>query len=76
MNQPRHVPPQRLTVDFRLDNHGSICVLHALSREGRDWVSENLPDDRLRWGVTGTVIEPRYVEAIIDGITESGLRVS
>ena len=60
------------TYDFRLDNHGSICILYAESVNGRDWAVEYLPEDSQRWA-GGYVIEPRYVENIVNGILDSGL---
>ena len=53
--------------DFFLINHGSIFILRALTKEARDWVDLNLPDD-----FTGT-IEPRYLEPILEGVQEEEL---
>jgi hypothetical protein len=64
------------TVDFRVDNHGSIVILHALTPAAREWADEHLPVDRLNWGQGGTVVEPRYIDDIVDGIRNDGLGVS
>lgn len=58
--------------DFHVTNHGSICVLTALTDGARDWVNEHLPEDRQTWGTDGTVVEPRYLPAILDGLGEHG----
>jgi hypothetical protein len=61
--------------DFLVVNHGSICILHALTDEARIWVDEHLPDDALTWGPSGTLIEPRYVAPILVGILSDGLTI-
>ena len=63
------------TPDFFVANHGSILILHALTATAREWVDENLPSDALTWGVDGTVVEPRYIGDIVDGIRSNGLTV-
>lgn len=62
--------------DFNLINHGSIVLLVPTSDEGRAWADEHLPEDRQLWGHESTVIEPRYVDAILDGIINDGLEVT
>jgi hypothetical protein len=62
--------------DFRIDNHGSILILTADTASARAWANENLPDDRQRWGQGGTVVEPRYIADIVQGIEADGLTVS
>ena len=61
--------------DFLFSNHGSITILTALTAPAKDWVEENLPEDRQTWGRDGTVIEPRYADPILDGISADGLTV-
>jgi len=61
--------------DFIVLDHGSICVLTALSDEAQAWVDEHLPEDAQIWGPNGTVIEPRYLPPILDGIEADGLTV-
>jgi hypothetical protein len=38
-------------------------------------MDEHLPADAMHWG-GGVVVEPRYVGAIVAGLTEDGLSVS
>lgn len=64
-----------MNADFRLDNHGSVVILHALTQVAEQWVEDYLPADRLTWGRTGTVVEPRYVGDIVDGIQNDGLEI-
>lgn len=62
--------------DFRLSNHGSICILFAVTAAAQQWVAEHLPEDAQTWGRNGTVVEPRYVGDIVDGIEADGMVVS
>jgi hypothetical protein len=59
--------------DFDLVNHGSICLLTPLTPAAHDWVDANLPQDAMRWGPCSIVIEPRFADAILEGIAEEGL---
>lgn len=61
--------------DFLFADHGSITLLTPLTEAAQDWITCNLPDDALTFG-PGVVIEPRYVGAILDGLTGDGLTVS
>jgi hypothetical protein len=62
--------------DFRVDNHGSIFILNALTPAALQWADDHLPDDRQLWGWRGTVIEPRYVSDIVDAIRNEGLTIA
>jgi hypothetical protein len=62
-------------VDFVVANHFSVVILHARTDAARAWLDEHLPEDALTWGTDGTVIEPRYVGPILDGIRSDGLTV-
>lgn len=62
--------------DFTLANHGSICILTAVTPAAQAWVDDHLPEDRLSWGRLGTVVEPRYVDAIVEGIVADGLVIT
>ena len=62
--------------DFRVEHHGSICLLFRLDSSGRAWVEENIGESngyRPYWPVV--VIEPRYLGEIINGICDEGLVV-
>lgn len=53
--------------DFFLINHGSIFTLRALTTRAKNWVTLHLSDD------FNGIIEPRYLEPILEGIREEGL---
>ncbi|HQR20049.1 MAG TPA: hypothetical protein PKV98_04240 [Burkholderiaceae bacterium] len=62
------------SADFAFSDHGSICILTALSPEGSRFVREYL-DHAQRWA-GGVVIEPRFVCDIFDAIAADGLEVA
>jgi len=62
-------------LDFQLENHGSLFLLRPLTSAATEWMRENLPVDSPEtqfWG-EAIVIEPRYLEPIVDGILADGL---
>lgn len=63
------------TVDFTFENHGSICLLQPVTDAAREWTQENVGDGETQYWGTAVVIEHRYVNHIILGLTEAGLRV-
>jgi hypothetical protein len=65
----------KMATDFLFVDHGSICCLTPLSPEAEGWVDDHIPDDAQYFG-RAVVIEPRYVEPILEGITEAGLEVA
>lgn len=62
--------------DFDFQDHGSICLLTPVSEVASQWCDEHLPEDAMRWHQFSYVIEPRYVQNILDGIAEEGMTVS
>ncbi len=64
-----------MTTDLTITNHGSICILYPHTPLGNVWIDDNLPEDAQRWG-SGVVIEPRYVDPILDGAINDGLTVA
>lgn len=59
-------------MDFTLAHHGSVALLTPNTPEANKWLGEHIPDHALWWS-RGVVIEPRYVEAVMDGIVEDGM---
>lgn len=63
--------------DFSLENHGSVFLLKPLTSVAISWVEEHIGQDNGWQPYFPTiVIEHRYVEAVIDGITADGLGVA
>jgi len=67
--EPSDFGPQQ---DFDLENHGSLWVFQPVSKAALQWCYAHLPEDCPRWG-TGFVIEPRYVDGVVDGARGDGL---
>lgn len=61
-------------VDIKAVNHGSLWLLFGETGAGEVWLKDNIDPEALTFG-TGIVVEPRYVEDIIEGARESGLEV-
>jgi hypothetical protein len=69
-NSPAANNPQ-----FELPNHGSLFLLRPLDSIAKAWMNEHLPVDSPEtqfWG-EAIVIEPKYLEPIIEGILADGL---
>jgi hypothetical protein len=64
-----------VTEDVIVINHGSVVLLQPNTQAARDWFAEHLSHpETQRWG-NSVVCEPRYVEDIVDGMTNDGLTV-
>ncbi len=74
--QHRAIAAPRKPHDFELADHGSVCILFALTPAASEWVEDNLPADRATWGINGSAIEARCVGPILQGIIDSGLAFS
>jgi hypothetical protein len=61
--------------DFIYQHEGAIGLLYPVTDEARTWVDEHIGDDA-QWFGKGLVIEWRYVDPIIEGITGDGLEVA
>jgi hypothetical protein len=61
-------------IDISAEDHGSIFLLRAMSRRGRDWIEQHVSEDRQEWG-GAIVVEHRYVFDIAHGAIADGLRV-
>lgn len=62
--------------DFTIADHGSIVVVTPQSEAAQAWIEEFvLPGDEVQlWG-PGIVVEPRYVDHLIEGIHEAGMEI-
>lgn len=64
--------------DFRLQNEGSIFVLHPENDAARGWIEDHLYGDEFsdpQWWGGGVVIEHRFVQDIVIGIVNDGLTI-
>jgi hypothetical protein len=61
-------------VDFSLADFDTVTLLTPVTEAAAAWVADHLPAGLIRWG-GGIAIEARNVSAIVQDISESGLRV-
>jgi hypothetical protein len=60
--------------DFRVEHHGSICLLVPLTRPGLRWIERHIGADNGYQPYYPTVIiEPRFLDGVITGIRRKGL---
>ena len=63
-----------MTTDITLSDHGSVVLAHLRTPAAEAWIADNVDPDAQRWG-GAIVVEPRYVEALEEGIIADGLSV-
>lgn len=61
--------------DISVFNAGSVVILSGATVKGQEWLREHMPDDCLRWGQGGYVVQPQYLHDIIIGAVDDGLEV-
>jgi hypothetical protein len=60
-------------MDIRVENHGSIVLLRPLTERAEEWIEAQVAYEQT-WG-KAIVVEPRYVEDIVNGARKDGLEV-
>lgn len=58
--------------DIRIESHFSLFLVWPLSARAISWLRENVNRECQRFG-SALVVEPRYVNDIISGMTDDGL---
>lgn len=67
--------------DVRVENHGTIVLLHPCTDAARQWFDEHLTSDEDQFADApqfygeAVAAEPRYVANLIDGMETDGLVV-
>ncbi|HMH83667.1 MAG TPA: hypothetical protein VK531_12410 [Gemmatimonadales bacterium] len=64
----------KTSYDLHIIDQGSVCLLQSGSPAGAEWIALHLDPDALRWAGR-TVIEPRYLQDLVDGARLEGLTV-
>lgn len=59
--------------DYRVENHGSLCLVHPISQDAKNWIDEHVDPDA-QWFGGGLAVEPRYLSALVDGMRDAGLQ--
>jgi hypothetical protein len=62
----------KLTVDFLVNDQGTIFLLTPVTEAATDWANEHLPEDAMHFG-DAIVVEHRYIRDIVSGFTTEGL---
>lgn len=57
--------------DFAVENHGSIFLVRPINPEVKNWLVENVSGEN-QWFGGAMVVEPRYVDNLVDGLESSG----
>lgn len=61
--------------DLRVQDAGSVFLLHPASDAGQDWLDENLGGDEVQRLGNAVAVEHRYILDIVDGAKGDGLVV-
>jgi hypothetical protein len=69
-----HDEAQFTEPDAKVENHGSLFLVQPITVRAAEWLLEHTADDAIYW-VGALVVEPRYAEALVAGMRESGLTV-
>ncbi len=64
-----------MTADILIEDHGSLVLLRPRTAVGQLWLTDNLADDVMTFGLA-FIAEPRYVGAIVKGACADGLEVA
>lgn len=62
--------------DFKLNNHGSLCILIPVSEEAKAWGEEHLVHPETITWCGAYVVEPRYIAEVVGNIESEGMVVS
>ena len=61
-----------VTTDFNVVDEGTIFLLQPIKAAAQDWVDAHIPANARYFG-SAVVIEHRFIEDILHGITNDGL---
>jgi hypothetical protein len=61
--------------DFTIENHGSLFLVRPLTEAARDWLNDHVADEA-QWFGGALAVEPRYVDALVEGMVEDGLEAT
>jgi hypothetical protein len=60
--------------DVCLTGNGTVYLLDWLTKQGKEWMREHLPEDALKMG-DSVAVEHRYIDDIVQGMRDDGLVV-
>lgn len=67
--------PAAPSPDFRLAQHGSVCLMWALHERARVHLFERLDDEAILWGDDAVAVEPRYAVELCLSLARDGFAV-
>lgn len=56
---------------FYIENHGSIVLVRPLTADVDAWLHENTSEEA-QWFGHALVVEPRYLEGLVEGLVAEG----
>lgn len=65
---------QKTGPDVTIANHGSIVLVTPMTKAAKKWIDANVSDES-QWFGKSLVVEPRYVENLVEGMQGEGLTV-
>jgi hypothetical protein len=68
--------PAAPTPDYRLAQHGSVCLLWALHSRARRHLFDRLGDEAILWGDDAVAVEPRYAVDVCMSLARDGFAVA
>jgi hypothetical protein len=51
-------------IRVRVENHGSILLVHGKNERSRAWLARTAPEGAQFWG-RALVVEPRYLDSVL-----------
>lgn len=75
MKTPQSKRAKPATVDISFENHFSIFLIRPLSKQGQQWLDENVGNEETQYLGNAVACEPRYVQPIYEGAVAAGLVV-
>lgn len=62
--------------DLHFAHYGSIFVVTPFTQAAKEWLGMHVDLEEAQYWAGGVVVEPRYVEDILVGAEDAGLRVA
>ncbi len=66
--------PATKTTDFTVENHGSICLVRCGNENAKNHLKENTSDES-QWHGDALVVEPRYLDLLVECLLDGGFSV-
>lgn len=61
--------------DITYTDHGSLALVKPETEAAQDWIDEHV-DPNAQWFGDSLVVEPRYLENLLQGAVRDGLEVA